>query len=142
MSTMFRFPLIQILKKLNMGAPNAQRCHWHRYDMHSGVIDTAVTLDLIFEWLLLPLKGISNEKTYQGKFTYTISITFTQKIWGLTKHRFDENRRFHSRFCPRIRSYIQKDFNPCIRGLGGVVWWKNQRSKISCQGPIKNAFCL
>jgi hypothetical protein len=48
--------------------------------MHSGVIDTAVTLDLIFEWLWLPLKGISIEKTYIGKLTYTISITFTQKI--------------------------------------------------------------
>jgi hypothetical protein len=50
-----------------------------RCDMHSGVIDTAVTLDLIFEWLWLPLKGISIEKTYIGKLAYTISITFTQK---------------------------------------------------------------
>jgi hypothetical protein len=48
--------------------------------MHSGVIDTAepcaaesysrikydtaVTLDLIFEWLWLPLKGISIKKAY------------------------------------------------------------------------------
>jgi hypothetical protein len=47
--------------------------------LHSGVIDTAVTLDLIFEWLWLPLKGISIEKTYIGKLAYTISITFTQK---------------------------------------------------------------
>jgi hypothetical protein len=45
-------------------------------------------LDLIFEWLWLPLKGISIEKTYIGKLTYTISITFTHKIWGLTKDLF------------------------------------------------------
>jgi hypothetical protein len=47
--------------------------------MHSGVIDTAVTLDLIFKWLWLPLKGTSIEKPYIGKLTYTISITSTQK---------------------------------------------------------------
>jgi hypothetical protein len=41
----------------------AQRSPWHRCDMHSRVIDTAVqydtavTLNLIFEWLWLPLKG-------------------------------------------------------------------------------------
>jgi hypothetical protein len=64
--------------------------------MHSGVIDTpvtgtaetltplckydtAVTLDLIFEWLWLPLKRISIEKTFKGKFSCTIPITFIQK---------------------------------------------------------------
>jgi hypothetical protein len=41
--------------------------------------DTAVLLDLLFEWLWLPLKGISIEKTY-----ITIPITFTQQIWGLS----------------------------------------------------------
>jgi hypothetical protein len=41
--------------------------------------DTAVTLDLIFERLWLPLKGISIEKTYIGKLSCTtgIPITFT-----------------------------------------------------------------
>jgi hypothetical protein len=37
------------------------------------------------ERLCLPLKGISFEKTYIGKLPYIISITFTTKIWGLTK---------------------------------------------------------
>jgi hypothetical protein len=36
--------------------------------------DTAVTLDLIFEWLWLPLKEISIEKTYIGKLAYTTYI--------------------------------------------------------------------
>jgi hypothetical protein len=109
---------------------HVQRSHWHHWDIHSGVIDTAVictavsliplcnpifmndtkhcflcgnmirllteqlwhahdtavtctaesltplwkydtavTLDLIFEWLWLPLKGISIENSYIGKFT-------------------------------------------------------------------------
>jgi hypothetical protein len=41
-------------------------------DMHSGVIDTAVTLDLIFERLWLPLKGITFEKTYIGKLSCNV----------------------------------------------------------------------
>jgi hypothetical protein len=50
--------------------------------------DIALTLDLIFEWLWLPLKAISIEKTLIGKLVCTIPITFTQKIWGLTRDRF------------------------------------------------------
>jgi hypothetical protein len=121
----------------------AQRCHWLHCDMHSGVIDTAVTckavsmtplckydtavtLDLIFEWLWLPLKGISIEKKYIDKLTYTISITFTQSIWELTKdrflsqwchwHRCDENRRLHSRFSPRIRSHDKPEVENLVSG--------------------------
>jgi hypothetical protein len=63
----------------------AQRCHWHRCDMHNGIIDTAVTCT---EVSLTPL---CNQLC---------------------------------RFSPRIRSHIQKGCNPCIMGLGGVVWWK------------------
>jgi hypothetical protein len=47
-----------------------------------------VTLDLIFERLWLPLKGISIEKTYIGILSCTIPITFTHKIWGLARDRF------------------------------------------------------
>jgi hypothetical protein len=39
---------------------------------------------------------------------------------------------FHSRISPRIRSYIEKGFNPCIRSL---FWW-SKWSKISCQVPL------
>jgi hypothetical protein len=45
--------------------------------MHSGAIDTAVTLDLIFGWLWIPLKGISIEKTYIAKYIYTVSLILT-----------------------------------------------------------------
>jgi hypothetical protein len=41
-----------------------------------------VTLDLIFERLWLPLKGISIEKTCIGKFSCTTPITVTQKYGG------------------------------------------------------------
>jgi hypothetical protein len=47
-----------------------------------------VTLDLIFERLWLPLKGISIKKTYIGKFPALEPITFTQKIRGLTRDCF------------------------------------------------------
>jgi hypothetical protein len=81
--------------------------HRHRCDLHSGVIDTAVTLDLIVEWLWLPLKGISIGKTFIGKLSCTIPITFTHKIWRLTRdrflsqrcqwHRCDENSKQYSK---------------------------------------------
>jgi hypothetical protein len=41
--------------------------------------DTAVTLDLIFQRLWLTFKGISIEKIYTGKLSYTISKTFPQQ---------------------------------------------------------------
>jgi hypothetical protein len=41
----------------------AQRCHWHRCDMHSDVIDTAVQIWHRYDFapmaLAIPLKGIS-----------------------------------------------------------------------------------
>jgi hypothetical protein len=40
----------------------------------SGVVDTAVTLDLIFERLWLPLEGLSIEKTYIGKLSCNIPV--------------------------------------------------------------------
>jgi hypothetical protein len=36
-----------------------------------------------------------------------------------------------SRISPRIRSHMQKGFNPCIRGPDGVVWWKKTRGRKS-----------
>jgi hypothetical protein len=73
--------------------------------MHSGVIDTAVkctaesltplckydsavTFDIIFARLWLTFKGISIEKTYIGKLSYTIPITFSHQKWGLTRDFF------------------------------------------------------
>jgi hypothetical protein len=110
--------------------------------------DTTVTLDLIFEWLWLPLTGMFIEKTCIGKLSCTIPLTFKQKYRGVTRDRFlsqrchwhhcDENRRFHMRFSPRIWSHIQKGVNPCIRGLGGVVWWKNKGRKSRVRVPLKN----
>jgi hypothetical protein len=44
--------------------------------MHSSVNATAVTLALTFKRLWLPLKGISIEKTYIGKFSYTIHSSY------------------------------------------------------------------
>jgi hypothetical protein len=93
-----------------------------------------VTFNIIFARLWLPLKGISVEKTYIGQLSYTIPITFTHKKWGLTRDRF-----LQSRFSRRILIHIEKGFNPCLRGVEGVVWWKKkQRSKIRCQGPFKD----
>jgi hypothetical protein len=96
--------------------------------------DSAVTFDVIFARLWLPLKGISIEKTYIGHLSYTIPVTFTHKKWGLNRDqwlRCDKNRRLQIRFSRRILIHIEKGFNPCPRGLGGVVWWKKTRGRKS-----------
>jgi hypothetical protein len=57
--------------------------------MHSGIIDTAVTLDLIFEWLWLPLKRMSIEKNMHRQIVLRYTYNFdTQKIWGLIRDCF------------------------------------------------------
>jgi hypothetical protein len=98
----------------------AQRCHWHRCGMQSGDDDTAVQMwhccdygPLIREAQAtftgnIYLRNIRNS----GKLSYTISITFTHKIWWLIKERFwsqwchwrrcYQNRRFPSRFSSQI----------------------------------------
>jgi hypothetical protein len=111
-----------------------ERCQGHRLSRLSGVNDTAEARDREFERLWLPLKGISIQKNYIGELYYPIAITITHKIYGLSKdrfwlerchwHRSSQNRRFLSRISSRIPSHMQKGFNPCIRGLGEVVWWK------------------
>jgi hypothetical protein len=68
----------------------AQWCHWHCCDMHSGVDDAAVQIWHRCDFgphireALATLKEISIEKT----FSCTIPITFTQKIWGVTRDPF------------------------------------------------------
>jgi hypothetical protein len=58
---------------------------------HSSVNDIAVTLDLIFDRLWPPLKGITiSKQTYIGTLFYIYN--FHTKIWGLTKDRFLSQR--------------------------------------------------
>jgi hypothetical protein len=144
----------------------AQRSHWHRCDVHSGVIDTAVTctaesltplwrvqrshwlrcVNMTPLWLLtssLPGSGYFyreylSKKTYIGQLSYTISITFIHKKWGLNSHwlRCDKNRRLQSRFSRRILIHIEKGFNLCPRGLGGVVWWKKPEVENLVSGSL------
>jgi hypothetical protein len=66
----------------------AQWCHWHHFDIHSSVIDTAVTCTAV-----------------------SLTMLSNQLCW----------------FSMQIQSHIQKGFNPCIRGLGEVVWWNRGR---------------
>jgi hypothetical protein len=129
--------------------------------MHSGVIDTAVQPTLSKVFMNDPKHNCFSEGIWFGctRHSGVIGTTVTCTAQSLTPvsctaeslpplwhalrrhwHRCANMTQiwgFHSRFSPRIRSHIQKLFNPCIRGLWGVVWWKNQRSKISCQGPLK-----
>jgi hypothetical protein len=75
--------------------------------LDSGVNDTSVPRTALsmtplypepkFERLWLPLMGKSSKKTYVGKLHYTIFITFTQNIWGLSKDNFAISKPFSKR---------------------------------------------
>jgi hypothetical protein len=95
---------------------HAQRCQWHRCDFWPHVREALPTL-----------RGKCIEKTYIVKLPYTISITFTQQIWGFLSqrchwHRWDQNQRFRSRFSSRNWSHFEKGFKLCIRRLWRVLW--------------------
>jgi hypothetical protein len=47
-----------------------------------------------------------------------------------------------NRFFRRILGHMQNCFNPWIRALGGIDWWKNRGSKISCNCPFKEQITL
>jgi hypothetical protein len=57
----------------------------------------------------------------------------SQRSHGL---RCDKNRVLQSRFSRRILIHIEKGFNPCLRVLGGVVWWKNRFPLSSIKGKV------
>jgi hypothetical protein len=103
----------------NIFANNSTHCFfykeiWLGCTQPSGVFDTSVTLDLIFERLWLPLKGISIEKNIVKLFC-TIPITFTHIDTAVKKI----GDVIVGWFSSRIRSNIQKGFNPCIWGPWG-----------------------
>jgi hypothetical protein len=111
---------------------HAQWYHWHHWDKHSCVNDTAVTckamsitplckydtivnLDHIFNLLLLPLNGISIEKICIGKLYYNTPLTLRQRM-GYTKDRFwpqwcprhccAQNQLFH--FFVNLKPYLKR----------------------------------
>jgi hypothetical protein len=94
-------------------------------------IDTADQGTSKFTMLWLLLKQIPIEKSYIGKLYYTISTTFIQKIWGLTKDHFvvsgvidtadHQKSLFPGQISPRMRSHMQKGLNLWARGPDRVV---------------------
>jgi hypothetical protein len=74
----------------------------------------------------------SIEKTFIGKFSSTIPIIFTHKIWGLTIDRFCRSGVIDTTvakigdfivdfLCAFEAIFKKAGFNTGIRGLGGVV---------------------
>jgi hypothetical protein len=82
----------------------AQQCQWLRCDVHSGVNDSAVHVT-----------AVSMTPLYKSQRSHWL--------------RCDKNWQLQSWFSQRILTHIQKGFNPCIRGLGGVVLWKKPEVK-------------
>jgi hypothetical protein len=124
----------------------------------SGVNDTAHHWSLTtntadqgnskFTVLWLLLKGIPIKKSYTGKLYYTISTTFIQNIRGLTKDHFCGQRcQWHRWPVDFLVEYLCEYEAICKKtltcGPGAQMELfdeKNQRSKISWQGPFDPLF--
>jgi hypothetical protein len=112
--------------------------------------DTACTIDDWFERPWQPLKGISTKNIYVPEYPTTKKYL---NLKGLPNTKFSCMRchwhRMHD-FCVRksiisrrIRSRIQKDFIPWIRGQGGIVLCKNRGSTSHDSVPFRqNRFAL
>jgi hypothetical protein len=82
----------------------AQQCQLLRCARHSGVNDSAVHVT-----------AVSTIPLYKSQRSHWLCC--------------DKNWQFQSWVSQRILIHIQKGFNPCIRGLGGVVLWKKPEVK-------------
>jgi hypothetical protein len=123
---------------------------WHRSDMHSGVNDTAVQIWHRCDFgphirkAVATFKGNIYQKTYIDKMYCTLSITFTQKLWGLTRDMFFVSavsltplwQKLAILFSLRNRIHIQKGLNRCIRCIGGVDLWKKSEVENLVSGPL------
>jgi hypothetical protein len=89
---------------------HAQRYHWHRCNMKIGVVDTL--------W-------------YAHSCHWHCCDMHSECHWNRYATSFVD-------FLLKILSHFQKGVNPCIRGLGGVVWWKKPGVKILCQCSFKS----
>jgi hypothetical protein len=98
---------------------HVQRCQWHRcanmkplslwtsYSKGSGNLKGNIYR-----------KNIQNQTVHHYIYIYTQNMGVKKRSFLSQWHHCDENWLFHSRFALRIRSHIQKGFNPCIMGLG------------------------
>jgi hypothetical protein len=115
-----------------------------------GVNDIACKICTIgerFERPLQPLKGLYIKNIYVPELSYPPLKKYMNlkglpnKIFSCMRCRWHRMHYFLVRksiIYRRIRSRIQKGFNPWIRGPGGIVWWeKKRRSKISWHCPFK-----
>jgi hypothetical protein len=101
--------------------------------LHSGVIDTAVPWTAKSDFLIKKI-SVSN---YSRKYSKKVGCTAVDSAVHVTAVSMTLLCNNLCRLSSRIRSHIRKGFNLCIRDPGEVVWWKKQRSKISCQCSFK-----
>jgi hypothetical protein len=117
------------------------RCHRTRCAFHRGVNDTAVPYAAESDFgtgIKRVLRIIHEDIRQSWLHSDVIDIDVKCTPVSLTP-LCNQLCRIDS----RIRRYIRKGFNPCIRGSGEVIWWKKQRSKISCHSPfLRNTYSI
>jgi hypothetical protein len=118
----------------------SQWCQWLRWTLskfasrHSSVNDSAVHFTAVSMTPLYTTQGCPwlRFAHHSGVNDSTVQVT---GVWMTPLC----NKLF--RFSRRILRHIEKGFIPCIRGIGGVVWWRKKKmSKISCQDPFNSLY--
>jgi hypothetical protein len=128
----------------------SQRSQCLRCAHHSGVNDSAVHVTAesvtplkffkIFiiaqrsQWLRCASHSRVNDSAVHVTAESVTLLCMSQRSRWL---RCDKTRRLQSRFSRRILIHIEKGFNPCLRGLGGVVWWKTRGRKSRVRVPLR-----
>jgi hypothetical protein len=111
----------------------AQRCQWHRCDMYSSIIDTAVTCTTVSLTPLWHAQRCHLHRCDMHSGVIDTAVTGTAVLFTPLCNQL-------CRLSSRIRSHIRKGFNMGIRGPGEVVWWKKPASEncinFDCMLPI------
>jgi hypothetical protein len=103
-----------------------------RQNRHSGVIDSAVQIWLRCDFWRHLCEALATFKgnKYRKNMHRPIVLHHTYKF------SHTKNRRLQIRCSRRILIHIEKGFNPCPRGLGGVVWWKKPEVENLVSGSL------
>jgi hypothetical protein len=102
------------------------RCQWHRLP-NMTPLNRDQTIPV--RWLIL--KRISKQNIHSQIILPNTDHFFVSSVIDTANH---QKRQFESRISLQIKIHNRNNriYNPWIR----VVWWKNQRSKISWQGSF------
>jgi hypothetical protein len=106
----------------------SQRCQWLSWNIFKICIAAQWN-----HWLHCASHRGVNDSAVQVTAKSMTPLCMSQRSHWLN---CDKSRRLQSRFSRRILIHVEKGFNPCLRGLRGVVWWKKPEVENLVSGSL------